>query len=482
MRVEMYTYGKYSPTDLGIASGELPDSQITASSYRDTNPPWEGRLFFQSNLFSWCNVFSLDRKPWLQFNLSHVMLITAVAVQPRGIISARYAKTFQVMYHQHGQMTTYKDKGKSVPRTFTGNSNGLDKVVTSELDRPIVASAVRLVFLTVYQYNNWFCARAGVIGHRKKTVCPPGWLPFTENCYFFSVNKVALLDKDGARVKCYEKGANLTDITDAQELKALSANLRIDTRYFIGADDNKTEGEYRWEDGRIAELQGFWRDGEPIESSDRNCVVLMEGKLEVYSCAIPLAGHICKRKADGGYFGTPIILPSLPDVEVEKGKSIKLQCQATGDAVIYIAWLHNNTLVQNRTKDTALVFDKVPLTAKGSWKCVASNHLGQDTKSFYLHVTDPVQPQGDQIFMQHQQPSVLPQDHVIFTMLEADTLGCLTQCLGRTACRSFSYSPTEAMCILFSTSHVTANLEYREGFQYFFLSDVVVADHFSGLQ
>ncbi|EDO44097.1 predicted protein [Nematostella vectensis] len=247
----------------------------------------------------------------------------------------------------------------------------------------------------------------------KETVCPPGWLPFTENCYFFSVNKGALLDKDGARVKCYEKGANLTDITDAQELKALSANLRIDTRYFIGADDNKTEGEYRWEDGRIAELQDFWRDGEPINSSDRNCVVLMEGKLEVYSCAIPLAGHICKRKSDGGYFGTPIILPSLPDVEVEK---------------------------------------------------------------------DPVQPQGDQIFMKHQQPSVLPQDHVIFTMLEADTLDCLTQCLGRTACRSFSYSPTEAMCILFSTSDVTANLEYREGFQYFFLSDVMVADHFSGLQ
>ncbi|EDO44095.1 predicted protein [Nematostella vectensis] len=116
MRVEMYTYGKYSPTDLGIASGELPDSQITASSYTERTPPWEGRLFFQRDLLSWCNTLSLDRQPWLEFNMSHVMLITAVAVQPRGYFLPRYVKTFQVMYYQNGQMITYKDKGKSVPR------------------------------------------------------------------------------------------------------------------------------------------------------------------------------------------------------------------------------------------------------------------------------------------------------------------------------------------------------------------------------
>ncbi|XP_048586690.1 uncharacterized protein LOC5507112 isoform X2 [Nematostella vectensis] len=88
-------------------------------------------------------------------------------------------------------------------------------------------------------------------------------------------------------------------------------------------------------------------------------------------------------------FGTPVIFSPLPDVDAYENKTITLQCQAIGDAVISIAWLHNDTLVQNRSVNTALVISKIPLNMSGSWRCVASNHLGSQNKTFFVGVKKP---------------------------------------------------------------------------------------------
>ncbi|EDO25918.1 predicted protein, partial [Nematostella vectensis] len=117
MRVELYTYGKASPGDLGIVSGEIPDTHFNASSYQCSHcQPPRGRLWFDKiavSIYGWCVSASIQNS-YLQIDLGHIMAVTGVVTQSRGKITVRWTKTYTVEYSSDGTTwTPYKDTGKA---------------------------------------------------------------------------------------------------------------------------------------------------------------------------------------------------------------------------------------------------------------------------------------------------------------------------------------------------------------------------------
>ncbi|KXJ09407.1 Coagulation factor VIII [Exaiptasia diaphana] len=85
MRVEVYSYGRDFPADLGIEDKEVQDSQLTASSEFDyQHATYMGRLNYQLGIaISWTAKY-MNTNQWFQFDLGHTMLVTGVVTQGRG--------------------------------------------------------------------------------------------------------------------------------------------------------------------------------------------------------------------------------------------------------------------------------------------------------------------------------------------------------------------------------------------------------------
>ncbi|XP_048586568.1 uncharacterized protein LOC5507114 isoform X2 [Nematostella vectensis] len=391
MRVELYTYGKASPGDLGIVSGEIPDTHFNASSYQCSHcQPPRGRLWFDKiavSIYGWCVSASIQNS-YLQIDLGHIMAVTGVVTQSRGKITVRWTKTYTVEYSSDGTTwTPYKDTGKADTKLFKGNTDATT-AVTRYFDRVIATRMVRF-FPREYQApDTTKCMRAGVVGYKNVPVCPEGWIPFRASCFLFYFDHKSTIDSDEARTACRARDANLADIRDIQE--HLFMNTRIEHRaghvpYVIGLI--KRNNRWEWEVDGSAASWIPWADGQPQERVDEICARNNIGEIHDHYCSDRYTtAAICKKPATGGFFGTPVIFSPLPDVDAYENETITLQCQAIGDAVIIIAWLHNDTLVQNRSVNTALVISNIPLNMSGSWRCVASNHLGSQNKTFYVDV------------------------------------------------------------------------------------------------
>ena len=87
-----------SPSDLGIAieSKEIPDNQITASSYYSSNhAPRMGRLNYPLGAHAWCAT-SIDTNQWLKFDLGHTMLVTGIVTQSKGNGNPQWVTAYKV--------------------------------------------------------------------------------------------------------------------------------------------------------------------------------------------------------------------------------------------------------------------------------------------------------------------------------------------------------------------------------------------------
>ncbi|XP_031573542.1 lactadherin-like, partial [Actinia tenebrosa] len=164
MRVEVYTYGRASPADLGIEDKEIPNNQITASSFYGSGfEPYKGRLNLGAN--SWCPK-TKSGNHWLMFDFGHVMLVTSIVTQGRGNDVPFWVTGYQVSYSLDNiNFIFYKDNAASQVKTFQGNTNDVG-YVTRTLDRDIEARWIRIYPKTWIPSDNFVYSSEVCTNHR----------------------------------------------------------------------------------------------------------------------------------------------------------------------------------------------------------------------------------------------------------------------------------------------------------------------------
>ncbi|KAK3746636.1 hypothetical protein QZH41_012843, partial [Actinostola sp. cb2023] len=154
-----------TPADLGIniESKEIPDNQITASTYFDSNhAPHMGRLNYPFGAHAWCAA-NKDTNQWLKFDLGYTMLVTGIVTQSKGYGYPQWVTTYKISYSlDNSNWAYYRDD----EQTFTGNSDETG-YVTNTFKGDIKARFVRIHPVTWHLAGDHICMRATAIGRRK---------------------------------------------------------------------------------------------------------------------------------------------------------------------------------------------------------------------------------------------------------------------------------------------------------------------------
>lgn len=151
---------------LGMMTGDIQDSQITASSsYSMWTQPSAGRLWnnrrVQDSTFGgWCAVDG-DDAPYLQVDLRKETVVTAVATQGLNFPLGNWVEKYTLNYSCDGlNWNTYRSFDKHT--ALKGNGDG-DSVVTNWLDEAIIARVVRI---NAVEWNTYgiVCMRVEIYG------------------------------------------------------------------------------------------------------------------------------------------------------------------------------------------------------------------------------------------------------------------------------------------------------------------------------
>ncbi|KAK3706074.1 hypothetical protein QZH41_014686 [Actinostola sp. cb2023] len=185
MRIELYrcieeSAAKCGQNPLGMESGTIKDSQITASSYDgNTFAPWNARLQRKSvqgeHGGGW--IAETNRGPqWVQIDLGTVKKVTAIATQGHPDEDV-WTKTYQILSGNDPNSLTLYDNGK----IFTGNTDS-NTVVKNILNPPIEASYIRVL---VKNWHYWLSMRIELYG------CIEGnWHLFQKPYFAFKATRV----------------------------------------------------------------------------------------------------------------------------------------------------------------------------------------------------------------------------------------------------------------------------------------------------
>ncbi|XP_030848978.1 galactose-specific lectin nattectin-like [Strongylocentrotus purpuratus] len=109
--------------------------------------------------------------------------------------------------------------------------------------------------------------------------CPERFMQVGNRCYYYNSGKV---DWHDARAACLRLGAHLVSIhnlEDSREVYALWKSLvdeslrdNSDAAYWIGLNDERIEGSFKWSDGTHTDYT-LWQAGEPNDSNGgEDCV------------------------------------------------------------------------------------------------------------------------------------------------------------------------------------------------------------------
>ncbi|XP_063250355.1 C-type lectin domain family 4 member D-like isoform X2 [Prinia subflava] len=127
------------------------------------------------------------------------------------------------------------------------------------------------------QFSEWKCDSAVPRGtDRGWTCCPKGWRRFQRNCYFLSPDKMNWAESEQ---NCTGMGSQLVVINSKEEQVFLSDQIKQSKdpkpdNVYIGLFEDKT-GQWQWVDKTPYNVTAaFWRQGEPSEGRDENCVII----------------------------------------------------------------------------------------------------------------------------------------------------------------------------------------------------------------
>ncbi|XP_072733035.1 coagulation factor VIII isoform X1 [Ciconia boyciana] len=127
---------------LGLASGHIADSQITASGQYGQWAPYLARLHNTGSINAW----STDRSnAWIQVDLLHLMIIHGIKTQgARQKFSSLYISQFVVFYSLDGQRwRKYKGNATSTQMLFFANVDATG-VKENHFNPPIIARYIRI--------------------------------------------------------------------------------------------------------------------------------------------------------------------------------------------------------------------------------------------------------------------------------------------------------------------------------------------------
>ncbi|XP_066275207.1 uncharacterized protein [Branchiostoma lanceolatum] len=141
---------------LGMESGAVPDSHITASSTHPHCATNKARLHAAG---AWCANSPLNTNQWLQVDVGAETTVTGVITQGRPV-GNQWVKSYKLRFSRDGTTwSTYLDKlGRE--KVFSGNSDQ-DTEVRHLLDPPVTARYVRFWPQT---WNSYLSMRVEVLG------------------------------------------------------------------------------------------------------------------------------------------------------------------------------------------------------------------------------------------------------------------------------------------------------------------------------
>nr|XP_030121288.3 coagulation factor V isoform X2 [Taeniopygia guttata] len=140
---------------LGMESGEIKNTQITASSTKTSwFNTWDAslaRLNQNGKMNAWRAKFN-NNQQWLQIDLLTVKKITAIATQGVTSMSAEnFVKTYVLLYSNEGsEWKSYIEDSSSMPKVFLGNANS-NGHVKNFFNPPILSRFIRIVPKTWYR-------------------------------------------------------------------------------------------------------------------------------------------------------------------------------------------------------------------------------------------------------------------------------------------------------------------------------------------
>ncbi|XP_022905687.1 discoidin domain-containing receptor 2 [Onthophagus taurus] len=152
---------------LGMESGALKDSAITASSAYDSGSvgPQHGRLRNDKNGGAWCprHMVSRDAKEYLEINLEELHVVTGGRTQGRfgNGQGQEYAEEYMLDYWRPGFSKWVRWKNREGKELLSGNTNTYT-VVDQKLEPPIIATKVR--FLPYSDHVRTVCMRIEIMG------------------------------------------------------------------------------------------------------------------------------------------------------------------------------------------------------------------------------------------------------------------------------------------------------------------------------
>nr|XP_033804588.1 coagulation factor V [Geotrypetes seraphini] len=130
---------------MGLSTGVIADSQITASDYLD---PWKPQLARLNNAGAY-NAWSTEKNqtqfPWIQVDLKKPVVISGIQTQgARQVFTQRYVTEFIVTYStDKRKWTSFKGDSSSTQKIFDGNSDS-SGIKENKFDPPIIARYIRV--------------------------------------------------------------------------------------------------------------------------------------------------------------------------------------------------------------------------------------------------------------------------------------------------------------------------------------------------
>ena len=153
----------------------------------------------------------------------------------------------------------------------------------------------------------WLVALLAIIGIVKCKTCTSGYTYYssTDSCYKFVSTELNYAD---ATQSCSDNSNGwLVTINDSNENDVV-ANLCGTTMCWIGYDDIVSEGNFVWQHG--TSFYTNWRDGEPNNYEDEDCVDIWDVKWNDSGCW-RLRTYVCETEAYESPTVTPTVIPTV---------------------------------------------------------------------------------------------------------------------------------------------------------------------------
>ncbi|XP_053166904.1 coagulation factor V isoform X2 [Hemicordylus capensis] len=130
---------------MGLASGSIQDSQISASDYTSYWEPKLARLNNSGKYNAWSTVKKENEDPWIQVDLQREVVITGIQTQgARQSLSSLYTQKYAISHSRNGRRwIPYRGNPTGAQKLFEGNSDARE-IKENHIDPPIITRYIRV--------------------------------------------------------------------------------------------------------------------------------------------------------------------------------------------------------------------------------------------------------------------------------------------------------------------------------------------------